>query len=288
MINVTRIVAITSVLAWTVLSPAPAYAADAKLSAMLPEKIRTESVVKVASDYPFPPYEYLDENKQLTGFEYDLSQAAGELLGVKFEWQQQPFDGILPGLAAGNYDLAWSSITDQKQRQKVVDFVDYAISQGGILMKKGSSIKGKGDLCGLKISIQKGSTGEKDVKELSAKCVEMGKQAAVPVQFPSSTATQLAIKSGLADASVNDAASLAYIAQTVDGGETFDFVVYNDFENPRFPLGVAVPKNDTQLRDALQAALQALVDNGTYGKIMAKYRLEALSVDKVTVNAAID
>jgi polar amino acid transport system substrate-binding protein len=265
-----------------------AHAADAKLHDMLPARIKDAGVVHVASDYPFPPYEYTDANKQLTGFEYDLSQAAGDLLGVKMEWQQQPFDGILPGLAAGNYDLAWSSITDQKKRQKIVDFVDYAISQGGILTKKGSSIKGKGDLCGLKISTQKGSTGEQDIKDVSAKCVEMGKQPAEAALFPSSTASQLAIKSGLADASLNDAASLAYIAQTVDDGKTFDYVVYTDFDNPRFPLGVAVPKDDPQLRDALQATLQALVDNGTYARIMEKYDLKPLMLDKITVNAAVD
>ncbi|MCD2175018.1 ABC transporter substrate-binding protein [Rhizobium sp. C4] len=285
--TVKRTLAIVSLLSGMVAGTAVANAADAKLNAMLPEKIKTTGVVRVASDFPFPPYEFMDKDNKLTGFEYDLSQAAGELLGVKFEWQKQPFDGILPGLAAGNYDLAWSSITDKTQRQKIVDFVDYAVGQGGILMKKGAGLKGKADLCGLKISTQKGGTGEKDIQDLSAKCVQLGKKAAEPVLYPSSTEAELAIKSGGADAMLSDAAGLAYIAQTVDGGKAYDFSVYTDFENPRFPLGVAVPKNNNQLRDAMQAALQALIDNGTYAKIMDKYDIKALSVDKITINAAI-
>src|SRR5262249_7366456 len=122
----------------------------------------------------------------------------------------------------------------------------------------------------------------------SAKCIEAGKAPIEAVVFPSDTAAQLAIKAGIAEASLNDAASLAFIAKTVDGGNAFDFIVYSDFENPRFPLGVALPKESAQLRDALQAALKELVDDGTYAKIMEKYDLKALRIEKITVNAAID
>jgi polar amino acid transport system substrate-binding protein len=257
-----------------------------ELRALLPSSIREAGVVRVASDYPFPPNEYLDDKDQLTGFEYDLSQEAGALLGIEFKWEKQPFDGILPGLAAGNYDLSWSSMTDTINRQKVVDFVDYAIGQGAILVAKGSDVKGKLDLCGRRVSTQRGTTGEKDIEDLTAECVRRGKASVEPVIFPTATAAQLAIKAGSADASLNDAASAAYIAQTLDSGNAFDVVFYNDLDNPRLPMGVAVPKDKEELRDALQAALQRLMDNGTYKKIMTKYNIDPLSIEKIKINSA--
>lgn len=261
---------------------------DAALADLLPDSIREAGVVRVATDIPFPPYEYTDEDGNITGFEYDLAQAVGGLLGVEFEFQKQPFDGIIPGLAAGKYDIVWSSVTDTREREKVVDFVDYAVSQGGILVKKGSDISGKDDLCGRKVSTLTGSTGIQDIEDQSAKCVADGKDPIEPVVFPSDTAAQLAIQSGTVEASLNDAASLAYIAQTVGDGDAFEVIVYTDEENPRFPLGVAVPKESSELRDAIQAALQSLVDSGEYLDILETYGVGALAVDTVTVNEAIN
>jgi polar amino acid transport system substrate-binding protein len=261
---------------------------DPTLRAMLPENIRTAGVVNVASDYPFPPYEYFNAKNELTGVEYDLTQEVGALLGVKFEWHKQPFDGIIPGLAAGKYDIALSAITDTTGRQKVVDFVDYSISQNAMVVPKGSDVKGILDMCGKRMSTQRGSNGEAEIAALSAECVKKGKPPVEAVVLPSGSDVHLAIKAGKADASTNEAATAAYIAQTVDGGKAFDFVIYADLANQRQPIGMAIPKDKPQLRDAIQAALQRLIDNGTYKAIMLKYNITPLSVEKIEINVAKD
>ncbi|MDH6233134.1 polar amino acid transport system substrate-binding protein [Mesorhizobium soli] len=257
-----------------------------ELRAMLPDSIRNAGVIHVASDYPFPPYEYFNAKNELTGVEYDLTQEAGALLGVKFEWHKQPFDGIIPGLAAGKYDIALSAFSDTISRQKVVDFIDFSVSQGAMVVPKGSDVKGKLDICGRRMSTQRGSNGEKSIADLSAECVKRGKKPVEAVVLPSGSDVHLAIKAGKADASINEAATAAYVAQTVDGGKAFDFVIYNDLDNQQEPIGIAVPKDSEQLRDAIQATLQRLIDNGTYKTIMRKYNIEPLSVKKIEINTA--
>jgi len=257
-----------------------------ELRAMLPDSIQKAGVVQVASEYPFPPYEYFNAKNELTGVEYDLMQEAGALLGVTFNWNKQPFDGIIPGLAAGKYDIALSAFTDTVNRQQVVDFIDYSISRNAMLVPKGSDVKGRLDICGKRMSAQRGTDGEKDIADLSAECVKRGKAPVEAVVLPSGSDVHLAVKSGKADASTNEAATAAYVAQTVDGGNAFDAVIYTDLDNKPSSIGIAVPKGSEQLRDAIQAALQRLVDNGTYKTVMQKYNIESLSVQKIEINTA--
>ncbi|MDH6233140.1 polar amino acid transport system substrate-binding protein [Mesorhizobium soli] len=257
-----------------------------ELRAMLPDSIQKAGVIQVASEFPFPPYEFFDAKNELTGVEYDLMQEAGALLGVKFNWNKQPFDGIIPGLAAGKYDIALSAFTDTIGRQKVVDFIDYSVSQDAMVVPKGSDVKGILDICGRRMSTQRGTNGEKAIADLSADCVKRGKKPIEAVVLPSASDVHLAIKAGKADASTNEAATAAYLAQTVDGGNAFDVVIYTDLDNQRSPIGIAVPKGNDQLRDAIQATLQRLIDNGTYKTIMQKYNIEPLSVQKIEINTA--
>jgi hypothetical protein len=90
-----------------------------------------------------------------------------------------------------------------------------------------------------------------------------------------------------ASAAFNEAASVAYVAQTVDGGHTVDYVINDDLDNPRLPLGMAMPKDKPELHDALQAALQHIVDHDANREIMGNVNIEALAIDKVTVNCPI-
>ena len=105
---------------------------DPALHAMLPDAIKKAGKVRVATDVPYPPFEmFVKEGESaLTGLDYDLGQALGGRLGVTFAYTPQKFDGIVPAIQAGKFDAAMSAITDNKERQQVVDFVDY--SQFGV------------------------------------------------------------------------------------------------------------------------------------------------------------
>ncbi|SDJ58702.1 ABC transporter substrate-binding protein [Streptomyces indicus] len=267
---------------------------DEALHDALPAAIRDAGTLRVASDVPYPPFEMFvqEGGKEITGLDYDLAQALGGKLGVDIAFTPQKFDGIIPAIQAGKFDLAISAMTDNKQRQKVVDFVDYSVSGTGILVREGNPEKVTTalDLCGLKVAAQAATNQADFVKEQQAECSGAGKPKIELQTYPKDSDTQLAVSSGKADAAVITKPAAGYIAKTVGDGSTFDLV-----DDPAAkggynasPNGIAVSKKHAGLADTLQKALQQLMDEGTYKKILDKYGVASIGLDKATKNAAVD
>jgi polar amino acid transport system substrate-binding protein len=255
---------------------------------MLPDKYKG-GVVKVASDAPYPPWEmFVGETEQFTGFDYDLAQAIGAKLGVKFEFIMASFDGILVGIQAGNYDVAMSAMYDNAERQELVDFVNYAQDGTAMLVKKGNPEKLKSfeDLSGKNVAAEAGTTQAAALAALNEQFKAEGKPEITISEFPDQPAALLAVQSGKVVCDLTDASTGAYIAMTTDDGATFEIVV-----DPNPPVadwkpqldGIGVLKGNDGLRDAIQKALQALMDDGTYKTIIDQYGI--VPIDKATVNA---
>lgn len=246
-------------------------AKDDAIAAMLPADIRSAGVVRVASGVSFPPMEYFDtDNKTVLGFDADLGAALGQVLGVKFEFQNTNFDGIIGGLDAGRYDLSLTSMIDKKARQATVDFVDYLDSGVTFMVKKGNpkGLKDKLDLCGKTAAVEKSSTGDLSVDDISKECTAAGKPAVTKQPFPDQASAVQALQSGRADTVVALDLTLAYNVKQNP----------NAFEVPAkpfgtLPVGIPVPKKDPQLRDAVQAALKKVQESGTYDQLLAKWNL---------------
>ncbi len=267
---------------------------DAALHAALPEQIRTAGVVRVATDVPYAPFEmFVTEGKpELTGLDYDLGQALGAKLGVKFAFTPQKFDGIVPAIQAGKFDAAMSAMTDNKERQAVVDFVDYSVSGSGIMVVKGNpeKITTLNDLCGKKTAVQAATNQLELLQEHQAQCKAAGK-AEIGIQtFPKDSDAQLALRSGKVVAQVQTKPAAGWTAKTADNGSAFEVV-----DDPAAaggygasPNGIAVSKKLPQLSDAIQKALQALIDDGTATKIFDKYGVASIAVKEATKNAAVD
>ncbi|MFP8960864.1 ABC transporter substrate-binding protein [Streptomyces nanhaiensis] len=267
---------------------------DPELHDRLPEQIRKAGKVRVASDVPYPPFEMFEKEggTRITGLDYDLGQALGARLGVEFDFTPQKFDGIVPAIQAGKYDVAISAMTDNKQRQKVVDFVDYSVSGTGILVREGNPerIRTALDLCGLRVAAQAATNQADFVQELGPECAKAGKGKIDLQTYPKDSDTQLALSSGKADAAVITKPAAGYIAKTAGDGSTFDLVDDPEAKGGynASPNGIAVSKRLPELTDAIQAALQQLIDDGTYGKILDKYGVRSIGVEKATKNAAVD
>jgi len=264
---------------------------DDKAAALVPDKYKT-TAVKVGSDSPYPPWEMFVEvngqpTEQFTGFDYDLAQAIGAKLGIKFEFIKASFDGIIIGIQAGNYDLAMSGMYDNKLRQETVDFVDYAQDGTGLLVKKGNpeGIKGFADLAGKAVGAEKGTTQAAALATLNEQFKAEGKPEMSVSEFPDQPAALLAVQSGKIVADLTDSSTAGYIAVTTDNGATFEVVM--DAKPPTGwetqPDGIGVLKSNTGLRDAIQTALQGLMDDGTYKTIIGHYGIQPL--DKATINA---
>jgi polar amino acid transport system substrate-binding protein len=264
-------------------SSAGAEQSAAPLNHLLPDTIRQSGVVRVGTDATYPPYEFAAEGSQdLQGFDVDLGNALGDVLGVRLEFSNLAFDGLIPAVEAGRYDLIIAGMNDLPERQAKVDFVDYQRGGFSILVKKGNplTIDAIEDLCGRTVAVQKGTAQVDLVKEQSAKC-----DAPITVlEFPLESDAQLAVQSGRADADVADTAPLGYVAKTVGAGNTFELAPTPQYEATAL-IGIAVKKDLPELRDAVQAALQKLMDDGTYATILEKWGLSPLALDKATINA---
>lgn len=254
--------------------------ADPTLKAMLPTSPRNLQTdgFNVASDIPYPPWEmFVGDTSQPTGFDYDLSQALAAKIGVKANFIETKFDSIILSIQSGKNDVSMSDMYDNKLRQKELDFVDYAADGTSILVLKGNpkNVGGLDTLAGQAVGCEKGTTQAVMLDNLNKQFQAAGKPAMTVNQYPDQPSVLLAIQSGKIVGDLTDHSTASYIANTTDNGATFEVVADpaapSGYESQ--PVGAGVLKSNTGLRDAIQKALQALIDDGTYKTIIDHYGL---------------
>lgn len=254
---------------------------DSQAKALVPEEIRKAGVIRAATDATYPPNEFTGpDGKTLMGFDIDLGNAIAQRLDLKIEFANAKFDTILTGIQGNRYDVSLSSFTDNKERQAKVDFVDYFTAGTSILVAKGNpeKISKLEDLCGKKIALESG-TVQVDIAK-GATCPP-GKPIQIS-QLADDAAARLQVKTGRAVADMNDFPVAAYTAETANGGNDFE-VVGTQYETA--PYGIAVSKELSGLRDAIQAVLKAMLNDGSYTAILKKWDIEQGALDDITINA---
>jgi polar amino acid transport system substrate-binding protein len=255
----------------------------APLAASLPQAVRDAGVLKVGSDVAYAPVEFFDtDNKTVIGIDPDIAKALEAQLGIKLTFQNATFDGLITSLRSKRIDLIMSAMSDTPERQKSIDFVDYFSAGTSILVQKGNpaKINSLDDFCGKTIALQRGTTQEDVAKAQTAKCKAAGKPLKV-LPFDRDTEALLQVKQGRAVADMNDFPVAAYSAKTSGGGNDFEVV---GAQLEAGPYGIGVRKEDTAIRDALQKAMQAIIDNGEYAKVLAKWNVKQGAVTTATVN----
>ncbi|WP_329401673.1 ABC transporter substrate-binding protein [Streptomyces melanogenes] len=268
----------------------------APLFSKLPKAIQDKGVIKVGSDIAYAPVEFKDKDGKTAGIDPDLADAMGKQLGVKFQFENGTFDTLVTGLRAKRYDMAMSAMTDTKDRQNGIDsetkkkvgegadFVDYFTAGVSIYTAKGKDqgIKTWDDLCGKKIVVQRGTVSEDLAKKQSEKCGDKGK---ISIEaFDTDQQAQTRLRSGGADAGSSDFPVAAYAVKTSGGGKDFQIV---GEQVEAAPYGIAVSKDNTQLRDALKEALDAIIKSGDYDKVIAKWGVEAGAVKEAKINGGV-
>ncbi len=252
---------------------------DSAAVALLPDDIKERGTLRIGTDAEYPPNEYKDASGNPVGWGVDLANAVTAKLGLTPEWEILGFDSIIPRIQEGTIDMGSSSFTDTVERQKSVDFVNFLNAGSLWAAAKGSTIN-PDDACGLTIAVQ--ATTVQDTDELPAKdqaCKDAGKPGIEVLRFDGQPEVTQAVVDGRADAFsadlpvTGDAVSkLSDQLQTV--GEVFDAA----------PYGFAT-KKDSQTTKAVQAALQSLIDDGTYLKIMKGAGIESGALTTATINA---
>ena len=256
---------------------------DPALHAMLPKSIQESGIIKLATDAHYPPCEsFAEDNVTMIGWEPDLWDALAKKLGVKVKPESINFDGLIPGVQSGRYDMAMECISDTLEREKQVTFVDLSISINGIFALEGSPVTDDPlSLCGLKSGAQKGTTFVQSVTDLlSPLCVKNGKPPIAASEFASADATILALLSRRVDFLVNDASAAAYIKK--QSSKPVKLLVPDVL--PKLIGGPVVKKDNKELADALLAGTKALMDEGVYDRIMDKWDLAPLKLKTPGIN----
>ena len=280
----------------------------------LPESLRVKREIKVGSDIEYAPIEFFKTNtEEVQGLDYDLAQAMGAKLGVKMTFvNNTDFAGMIGALQSGRFDIVMSAMNDTAERRgNGVDFIDYFSAGSSILVQKGNpkAITRVDDLCGQTVAVQKGTVQDTDIltplEPLCQKTTTTQKTTSTQRRSGSTTSATSGsstrvnrpikvlrfekdadalqqVKNGRAVADVEDFPVAAYNAQTSGGGADFD-VVPGQIGRVGF-YGIAVRSSDPRLRDILQKALRAIIDDGTYDRILAKWNLTAGALKTAAIN----
>ncbi|WP_165838098.1 ABC transporter substrate-binding protein [Pseudarthrobacter sp. AG30] len=239
-------------------------------TAGLPQAIKDAGSLRVGLSPDFPPMEYRDGDK-LVGADIELQQKLGEVLGVKIETVESPFDQLINSVQTGRVDMAMSGISDTVERQKTVDFIDYFNSQGRVYTSgaRAAEFTKQSDICGKNVAVSGKSDYLGQLKTLSQSlCTDKNLPAINLLSSDSGAAARLQIDQGRADLAAQSAENLAYFAKTEPGK-------YQPVLDPlpARAFGALVKKGDTQLSNAIKAAFDKIIADGDYQKILDKYGL---------------
>jgi polar amino acid transport system substrate-binding protein len=237
----------------------------------------------VAADATYAPNEFIgSDGHTVVGMDADLAQAIGKALGTPVKVVNATFDTIIPGLAAGKYDLGMSSFTDTKAREKVVDFVTYFSAGTSFYVKKGSglSIGSLADLCGHSVAVERGTTQATDATAQDVKCKKAGKSGVAVSVYPDQNSANLALASGRRQVGMADSPVAAYIAKKSNG----QFVVTGKPYGTA-PYGIAIKKGSPLTRQ-VYGAVKKLIANGQYKAILTKWGVQAGAISSPKINGA--
>lgn len=233
---------------------------DSAKSASGADLIKKDTLT-VCSDVPYPPFEDFDKSSDtgFKGFDVDIVSEVAKRLDLELTIKDSSFDALQSGQAlnAKQCDLVASAMTITDDRKKNLDFSDgYYDSKQSLLVAADSKIASIGDLDGVKVGVQRGTTG-KTYAEENAKGAEIS-------TYPSDAEMYQAIKAGQVDALLQDLP--VNLDHTTDGA----FKVVETYDTDE-EYGFAIKKGNSQLVKDIDGALEEMHSDGTYDTIYNKY-----------------
>jgi polar amino acid transport system substrate-binding protein len=234
-----------------------------------PVRAQEESLV-FCSDLAFPPMEFL-EGSEAVGADIDIGNEVAKRIGRTAEFTNIGFDGIIAALQSDLCDAIISGMNNTPERAKQVDFVNYLLVGQSLVVQAGNpeGITSLETLCGHAAGSQVGTTNLDTINAANEACTAAGKEGIDVTGFPADTDGILALKADRIDAYETDSPVAAYyIAQDPGsfefGGPAIDAL----------PVGIAVRKDNTELRDQIQAAIDEMYADGTMMEILETWQLQ--------------
>lgn len=218
-------------------------------------------VWKAATEAAYPLFRYVDENRNLVGFEVDLLKEIGRRTGATIEFRDMPFDRLLDAVAGKQVDMAIGAITVTKEREKLVAFSDsyYRLSGYSLLVKKGNPpVRNEEELAGKVVAAKRGSTSEARAKAQNPKEI---------ISMDHYEDIFKALEAGKADVGITGDQAALY--ELEHGGSSRLSLSGTIPTEDNF--AIALSKDNPQLKKEINEALKSMMDDGTYDNLAHKW-----------------
>ncbi|MER7751270.1 ABC transporter substrate-binding protein [Kitasatospora sp. NPDC097643] len=239
-------------------------------AALLPEEVRTAGTLTFGASFGTPPTAfYADQaTKKPAGIDVDFTDAVAKLLGLTVKREEAAFETILPALDSGKFDVGTGNFGVTTARLKTIDFVTYIDDGQGFAVKKDNTalqpVTDLVQLCGLTVGTGAGTTFETTLNNRKNVCTDAGKQPYEVKAFSESGALLTGLQQGRVDVVMSTINGLRYQASQEASGTRF----LGEFH--RLDVGFAFKKG-SKLTPAFQAAVNQLIKDGTYERILRKW-----------------
>lgn len=246
----------------------------------VPPEIRQAGQLKIAMTVGMAPLNAPDTaTGEMEGLNPDLARQLGAVMGLDVQIQGATMDQILPGMQAGRYDVTMSNMDISADRLEVLDFVEYYFSATSLGVQEGNpqglSVE---DLCGKSIGVSNGSFQmTKVLPKQSKKCVDAGRPPVDIQAYPDQQKAALALISGRVDGTCMDGPVLLYASQLEP--RITDLGKITDGSN----VGIGV-RRGSGMTETTSKALQYLIDNGQYQKILTRYGMDSVQIKEAKVH----
>ena len=259
--------------------PTLAQQPDPALVKMVPPDVAKRPFT-VAVSLGSPPDNFRNEKGDMVGWETDLARAAVQSLGLELDLRPTTFDTLIPGLQSKRFDAAIGQMGVTNVREKVIDQVGWLVANELFAALSDSPIKvdGLDDLCGRTVATTRGSREMVFAAEHQPKCAAAGKQPINALAFNDGNGAVEAMTSRRADLFWLGSTAVSYFVTQSKGRAK----VVGSYTDTSY-LGMGLPKG-SEMAAPMQAAIQHLIDNGTYQKVIVKWGLQDGAIKTVPLN----
>ncbi|MFE2414310.1 ABC transporter substrate-binding protein [Kitasatospora sp. NPDC059408] len=253
---------------------------DDALAAELPAELRGSGVLRIGSGVGAPPTAFTPEGGgPPRGLDIDISEAVARLLGLTVDRTHVSGASLITGLNAGRYELGTADLGVTEEREQAVDFVLYTTDGTGFAVRDDSKLTRVTDLqqlCGLRVGTGVGTTYESDLAKASGQCEADGRKPISVSTYSDAAAHFLALRQGHVDVLMTTSSALRYAAS-----QQPNLRYLNEIERKNVGL---VVKKGSPLAGPVKDAVNRLIQDGTYARILGKWGLESAGVRESMVN----
>ncbi|WPB89134.1 transporter substrate-binding domain-containing protein [Streptomyces malaysiensis] len=252
---------------------------DSALAAEVPPAYAKKTLIMGVSEYA--PYVTFESDGKITGLVPELSAQLSSLLDIKIKVERTNFDAVIPGLKSGRIDLSAPS-GDFIERQKEVDFADFAQSSVTLLVRGDGSFHPKNGLevCGHKVGVEKGAGTQNVLAAQNKRCAAKGKPSVDAKLYTDLPGASLALQSERVEAVAAPSASNTSVSQNShDRFETLELEDMLDLPAATAVYGIQAKKG-SGLAPVIVKGLRKLYESGTYAKLFGQWGLPLSTVTR--------